>query len=124
VFEDRRATGGRSIGFERDFWTLGRQTLLDPVEWTADGWFRMTGGDLAQPIRAPLGRKPGKGAPHGMALSDDFATLDLGRRWNFFRPGPDEAARAGFGRGTGAQGHGHRAGRFRAAVADRGGPRL
>ncbi len=81
-------------GFERDFWTLGRQTLLDPVEWTADGWFRMTGGDLAQPIRAPLGRKPGTGAPHGMALSDDFATLDLGRRWNFFRPGPDEAARA------------------------------
>jgi beta-xylosidase len=29
-----------------------------------------------------------------MALSDDFGTLDLGTKWNFFRPGPDERARA------------------------------
>jgi beta-xylosidase len=26
--------------YENGFHTLGRQTLLDPVEWTSDGWFR------------------------------------------------------------------------------------
>jgi beta-xylosidase len=78
-------------GYERGFWTLGRQTLLDPVEWTGDGWFRMTGGDLSQPIARPPGGRPG---PHGMALSDDFETLELGRKWSFFKPAPDEADRA------------------------------
>lgn len=78
-------------GYENGFWTLGRQCLLDPVEWTADGWFRMKGGDLSQPIRAPRG---GARLPHGQPLSDDFRTLELGRRWNFYRPGPEEAARA------------------------------
>lgn len=78
-------------GFENGFWTLGRQALLDPVEWTDDGWFRMKGGDLSQPITAPKG---GTAVPHGMALSDDFRSLALGTKWNFFKPGPDEAARA------------------------------
>lgn len=78
-------------GYENGFWTLGRQTLLDPVEWTDDGWFRMKGGDLSQPIANPRGGKPG---PHGMALSDDFKTLALGTKWNFFKPAHDEATRA------------------------------
>lgn len=79
-------------GFENGYWTLGRQALLDPVEWTADGWFRMKGGDLSRPIRKPRG---GGALPHGQPLSDDFRTpLALGRKWNFFKPGPDEAARA------------------------------
>lgn len=78
-------------GFENGFWTLGRQTLLDPVEWTADGWFRMLGGDLSQPLPAPKGGKPG---PHGMELSDGFKTLQLGTKWNFFKPSPEEAGRA------------------------------
>jgi len=78
-------------GYEAGFWTLGRQTLLDPVEWTADGWFRMTGGDLSRPLAKPAG---GARGPHGMALSDDFASLDLGAKWNFFRPAPDERSRA------------------------------
>ncbi|MEO5774427.1 MAG: family 43 glycosylhydrolase [Sphingomicrobium sp.] len=78
-------------GYENGLWTLGRQTLLDPVEWTADGWFRMTGGDLSRPIRKPRG---GKSGPHGQPLSDDFATLALGSKWNFFKPAPDERSRA------------------------------
>jgi xylan 1,4-beta-xylosidase len=78
-------------GYEHGFWTLGRQCLLDPVEWTADGWFRMKGGDLSQPIRAPGGGAKG---PHGQPLSDDFRALALGRKWSFFRPAPNEADRA------------------------------
>ena len=78
-------------GYENGYWTLGRQTLLDPVEWTSDGWFRMRGGDLSRPIRKPLG---GTAVKHGQALSDSFTTLALGRKWNFFKPAPDEQARA------------------------------
>jgi len=77
-------------GYENGYWTLGRQTLLDPVEWTADGWFRMKGGDLSRPISKPKG---GSAQPHGQPLSDGFSTLALGARWNFFKPGPDEASR-------------------------------
>jgi len=79
-------------GYENGFWTLGRQALLDPIEWTADGWFRTKGGDLSAPIAKPRG---GQALGHGQALSDDFGTLVLGGKWNFFRPAADEAARAG-----------------------------
>ncbi len=82
-------------GYKAGFWTLGRQCLLDPIEWTSDGWFRMMGGDLSNPIRKPNG---GTALPHGMALSDDFTTpLALGSKWTFFRPSPDEAARIRMG---------------------------
>lgn len=79
-------------GYENGFWTLGRQALLDPIEWTADGWLRMTGGDLSAPIAKPRG---GQALGHGQVLSDDFGTLVLGGKWNFFRPAADDAARAG-----------------------------
>jgi xylan 1,4-beta-xylosidase len=78
-------------GYENGFWTLGRQALLDPIEWTADGWFRMKGGDLSAPIAKPKG---GQALPHGQPLSDGFKTLALGGKWNFFKPGPKESARA------------------------------
>ena len=85
-------------GYENGYWTLGRQCLLDPVEFTADGWFRMTGGDLSQPIAKPAGGTP---VPHGMALSDDFsAALALGSKWAFFKPDPDEAERVDSGGGV------------------------
>lgn len=79
-------------GYENGYWTLGRQTLLDPVEWTADGWFRMKGGDLSQPIAKPRGGS--KVGPHGQPLSDDFSRLAIGSKWNFFKPAADEASRA------------------------------
>lgn len=78
-------------GYENGFWTLGRQALLDPIEWTADGWFRMTGGDLSQPLAKPRG---GGAVAPGLKLSDDFAALDMGRKWSFFRPGAAERDRA------------------------------
>ena len=84
-------------GYENGYWTLGRQMLLDRVEWTADGWFRFTGGDLSQPLPKPRGGEP---VPHGLALSDDFRTLALGTRWSFFRPTPEEARRARVANGT------------------------
>lgn len=77
-------------GYEKGFWTLGRQMLLDPVKWSADGWPMAQGGDLSAPLRKPAAAP---GAPHGEPLSDDFRTGRLGSPWTFFRPAAGEAAR-------------------------------
>lgn len=78
-------------GYENGYWTLGRQCLLDPVEFTPDGWFQMTGGDLSAPLAKPGG---GSAQPSGMALSDDFSgPFLLGSKWAFFRPDADETSR-------------------------------
>ena len=92
-------------GYENGFRTLGRQTLLEPAEWTADGWFRAKGGDLSKPLPKPKG---GKAGPAGRALSDDFSSNRFGSQWSFHDPKPDEMARATYqpgalritGRGT------------------------
>lgn len=77
-------------GYENGYRTLGRQTLLEPMEWTADGWLRAMGGDLSKPIGKPRG---GTAGPNGFALSDDFARDRFGVQWPFHDPAPDEAAR-------------------------------
>lgn len=77
-------------GYENGFRTLGRQTLLEPIEWTADGWFRAKGGDLSQPLRKPAG---GTAGPTGFPLSDDFTSDKFGVQWSFHNPGTDEMKR-------------------------------
>lgn len=77
-------------GYENGYWTLGRQTLLEPVSWTDDGWIKPLGGDLSSPLQKPLDLGP---QPHGQALSDDFSSDRFGTQWAFYDPGPDEAAR-------------------------------
>jgi len=72
-------------GYENGFRTLGRQMLLEPFEWTADGWPKAVGGDLSRPLRKPKG---GHDLPHGLELSDDFARVSLGTRLAFFAPSP------------------------------------
>ncbi|MDM4765193.1 family 43 glycosylhydrolase [Pelomonas sp. SE-A7] len=83
-------------GYENGFRTLGRQTLLEPIEWTADGWFRAKGGTLDKPLPKPRG---GKAGPAGATLSDDFSRSRLGLQWSFHAPGADEAARLKHGEG-------------------------
>jgi xylan 1,4-beta-xylosidase len=78
-------------GYENGYWTLGRQTLLEPIEWTADGWVKPLGGDLSRPLPKPVDRGP---QPHGQPLSDDFARSRFGTQWSFYDPGRDEMARA------------------------------
>jgi beta-xylosidase len=67
--------------YENGFYTLGRQTLLEPVEWTADAWFRAAGYDVAKPIPKPHG----EAVPHGLAFSDDFSTNKMGVQWSFYK---------------------------------------
>jgi beta-xylosidase len=77
-------------GYENGFWTLGRQTLLDPVEWTHDGWLRARGGDLSSPLRKPRATST---IAHGIALSDNFSTNKFGVQWSFYDPAPNESQR-------------------------------
>jgi xylan 1,4-beta-xylosidase len=72
--------------YEKGFYTLGRQMLLEPIEWTADGWFRMrddSGSAAAIPMPV-LNRA----VPHGLALSDDFSRNKMGIQWGFYNPAP------------------------------------
>jgi len=80
-------------GYENGYWTLGRQTLLEPVEWTEDGWVKPLGGDLSKPIAKPvdLGAQP-----HGQPLSDDFSRDRFGIQWAFYDPSPNEKKRISY----------------------------
>ena len=73
--------------YEKGHYNLGRQTLLEPVEWTADGWVKASGFDVAKPIPMPAG---GTAVPNGFAYSDDFATNKVGIQWALFRADPAE----------------------------------
>lgn len=74
-------------GFENGYQTLGRQTLLEPIEWTADGWFRAVGGDLSKPLRKPGGQAVPNGLPHSSILNK----ADMGRLWSLYASAPDDA---------------------------------
>ncbi len=84
-------------GYENGYRTLGRQTLLQPVAWTPDGWLRAKGGTLAQPLPKPRGAGPG---PAGQPLSDDFSRNRIGLQWSFFDAAADELQRARYDGGS------------------------
>jgi xylan 1,4-beta-xylosidase len=82
--------------YENGYRTLGRQLLLLPVEWTADGWYRIPHGiaaDSAIPVPVP-------GASQQALLdpSDDFTKPELGLQWGFWRD--YDAARFTVGNGA------------------------
>ena len=69
-------------GYMKNFHTLGRQTLMLPVEWTADDWFRVPEGQRSEdPIAIPAGQN--KVTPD--ELSDNFDGESLGLQWQFFK---------------------------------------
>ena len=70
-------------GYENGMRTLGRQTLLEPIEWTPDGWFKARGGTLARALPKPRGGTP---SPAGFDLSDDFSQDRMGIQWSIFAP--------------------------------------
>lgn len=69
-------------GYENGFHTLGRQTLMEPVQWTDDGWFR-----VPEDVRTdtPIVKPSGSGEKAGMALSDSFTGDKLGLQWSFYK---------------------------------------
>jgi xylan 1,4-beta-xylosidase len=91
-------------GFDNSCRPMGRQLLLESVEWTRDGWFRLSGGDPARLQRKPRG---GMACDSRTPLSDDFSCDRLGLQWRFFEPAVDERQRARYdGAGLLLQGKG------------------
>jgi beta-xylosidase len=71
--------------YEKNFQTLGRQTLMLPIEWTIDNWFRVPKGISASAlIRKPAGTPMNP----GNHLSDDFSGRNLGLQWQSFKSLP------------------------------------
>lgn len=84
-------------GYENGFRALGRQMLLEPMAWTADGWPNMLGGDLSSPLPMP---SRVSAHPAGTPLSGPFRPADLGGRLAFYAPGPGYLGRARFDDGA------------------------
>jgi beta-xylosidase len=56
---------------------LGRQTLIEPVEWTSDGWFKQKVDKSNLPPLNPENLK--------LSLSDEFTSNKLGLQWTFWK---------------------------------------
>ena len=63
--------------YANDYYTLGRQTLIEPIEWLSDGWFK------TKPTATPIVSQ--NTIKHGMDLSDDFSSKELGIQWTFWK---------------------------------------
>ncbi|NQU43438.1 family 43 glycosylhydrolase [bacterium] len=67
--------------YENGYHTLGRHTMLEPIEWTSDGWFRVPDGVSAG---APIKKPKGSLVPGKMMLSDSLQGPELGLQWRFY----------------------------------------
>jgi len=88
VFDD--ATGKWWMifhAYENGFYNMGRQTLMQPVEWTADGWFKIPDGVKTE---SPISLPGLKSNPSAFSLSDNFSGTTLSPQWKFFE-GADTA---------------------------------
>jgi beta-xylosidase len=65
-------------GYRKDFQSLGRNVLMEPIEWTEDGWPRAPlGARRGDPMPAPMG----VGQRPMLELSDDFKSPYLKATW-------------------------------------------
>lgn len=67
--------------YENGHYNMGRQTLLQPVEWTKDGWFKSPDGIKAD---EPMKRPVGMASKTGFTLNDSFEGKTLKPQWKFF----------------------------------------
>ena len=68
-------------GYENGHYNMGRQTLLEPIEWTDDGWYRTPDGiKTDEPIKRPVGMV----SDEVFSLNDNFEGSKLKPHWKFF----------------------------------------
>ena len=75
---------------EPAYYSLGREMLMQPIEWTPDGWWRPVAG------RVPTATAPGPDLPvceFQLAQSDTFDSPELSLQW-FFTCKPDFSGKA------------------------------
>lgn len=75
--------------YAKRYHTLGRQTLLEPIEWSKDGWYR------TRMSKSPIDQETAKSH---MELSDDFQNKDLGMQWSFWKENARSIVRTGDGK--------------------------
>lgn len=63
--------------YKKDFYTLGRFNLAEPIEWTKDGWFKLS--------KKPKKELKNEVKVSGLRLSDSFAENGLGLQWTVWR---------------------------------------
>ncbi len=82
VFDDIKGQWWMVLhGYENGHRNLGRQTLLMPVVWTKDGWFKVPSKLKAEnPIKIP----DIKTSKNNYSLNDDFRNNSLKLQWRFF----------------------------------------
>ena len=68
-------------GYENGYSNMGRQSLLQPMEWTNDGWFKTPDGiKTGDPIKKPEGAV----TLPSFSLNDNFDGDKLKPQWQFF----------------------------------------
>ncbi len=68
-------------GYENGHYNMGRQTLLLPVEWTSDGWYKIA--DERSPENPFLVTLPASDSAK-YTINDSFASASLSPGWKFF----------------------------------------
>lgn len=68
--------------YEKDYYTLGRQTLMEPIEWTRDGWFMVPSGTLTD---LPIKERVLENNSKKFSLSDKFEGDQLNLQWTFYK---------------------------------------
>ena len=68
--------------YKNGFYTLGRHTLMEPIEWTDDGWF-VVPADVR--TDQPIPKRDVRAQRDPLSLSDDFQREKLGLQWSFHK---------------------------------------
>ena len=70
---------------------LGRETAIQRVEWTEDGWLRLENGGNEAQIEVIAPKLPQHSFPSDENEHDDFQNETLHITWNTLRKAPDES---------------------------------
>jgi xylan 1,4-beta-xylosidase len=83
VFDDASGNWWMILhAYEKEHYNMGRQTLMLPIEWTADGWYKIPDdASLTKPVKMAT---TAKASGEKFTLNDDFNGSSLRPHWKFF----------------------------------------
>lgn len=77
--------------YKQGMHTLGRSTLLEPIEWTSDGWFKTKENAVLPGFQKKTGKN------FVTDISDDFKSKEIDIRWTTFGGTPKSCTSIGNG---------------------------
>lgn len=82
VFEDSNGAWWMVFhGYENEHYNMGRQTLLSPVEWTSDGWYKIP---ETINLESAFEKEVINQSKQAFSLNDNFEGKELKPHWKFF----------------------------------------